>query len=233
MLKKILILIIIFCHSSGNSQILISILLGNKINRDKVELGLDGGLSLSSFTNQKDAQYKGSLNLGMYLDFKIKKTNFIFFTGYIPKYTLGATKLNVFPSGSEIIDTVFNEGFIKRKLNYFALPFGIKYKFKNHIFIGLGAQIGYLFKVKDYYITKIKKNEDIEFHQKVTSKFNPIDWGLTFRLGYEFEKSNDLKIYINYYQGFINVYKTHSSLKRWNNVININLQIPLGKKSEK
>lgn len=231
--KTILLSLFVILCANAKSQLLISILLGNKLKQEKMELGIDGGLSLSTITNQSDAKFKGSFNLGLYIDFKLKNSPFTLFTGYIPKLTLGATRIDVFPSGSTTIDTVFKEGYIKRNLNYFGLPFGAKYNFKNNLFIGVGVQIAFLFKAKDYYLTKIKENEDLEFHQKVTSKFNSFDWGASFRFGYEFKKSNNFKIYLNYYQGFVNIYRSASPLKRWNSVINLNFQIPIGNKAEK
>ena len=76
MIKIISFAFIVFQCSTSQSQILISILLGNKINRDKIELGLDGGYCLSTIVNQDDANFKSSFNLGLYLDLKIKKTKF-------------------------------------------------------------------------------------------------------------------------------------------------------------
>jgi hypothetical protein len=54
------------CTVLSQGQVLLSILLDNKLNSDKLEFGLDGGLST--------AKSKSSLNLEFYFDIKLKNS---------------------------------------------------------------------------------------------------------------------------------------------------------------
>lgn len=55
MKKNILVsfLILMLCHQS-NGQVLISLLLGDKLNSGKLEFGLDGGVNWSNISNLKE-----------------------------------------------------------------------------------------------------------------------------------------------------------------------------------
>jgi hypothetical protein len=48
-------LLLLLC-SQGQSQVLISILLGDKLNSGQIEFGLDGGFSLSNLTGIDEAK---------------------------------------------------------------------------------------------------------------------------------------------------------------------------------
>ena len=68
MLRRIILpLIVLFAFSKGNSQVLISILLGDKLNSGKIEFGLDGGWSLSNLEGIKPSKghsnYKNHISL--------------------------------------------------------------------------------------------------------------------------------------------------------------------------
>ena len=57
----------------ANSQVLISLLLGDKLNTEKLKFGLDGGLNYSTISNIDPSRYRPNFNLGFYFDFLLKK----------------------------------------------------------------------------------------------------------------------------------------------------------------
>jgi hypothetical protein len=67
MLKKfILLFLLLLTIKLGNSQILISLLLGDKLNSPNVEFGMDGGLSLTNDLGSEKSTYLRTFNLGFY-----------------------------------------------------------------------------------------------------------------------------------------------------------------------
>lgn len=71
-------------------QVLISLLLGDKLNSGKVEFGLDGGANFSSLAGVPDSDTATGFHLGFYFDIKTSKA---FHTGVIVKSPLGAQSL--------------------------------------------------------------------------------------------------------------------------------------------
>ena len=65
-MKKIIFITgFIFCIYTGHTQVLISILLGDKLNTGKIEFGLDGGANWSTIKNLDGAKSLTSFNLGL------------------------------------------------------------------------------------------------------------------------------------------------------------------------
>lgn len=71
--KKFLLVVVLFLVSSlGESQVLISILFGDKLNSDKLEFGLEGGVNWYTMKGPEDAGRSHAFNLGFYYDIKMK-----------------------------------------------------------------------------------------------------------------------------------------------------------------
>lgn len=104
----------------GHSQVLISILLGDKLNSGKLEFGLDGGVNYSQLDQSKA---NGTFNLGFYFDFKLKNPNLMFHTGVIVKSTMGAKDLPTYLLNDPELDAAFAVGSsVERRLSYFNVP---------------------------------------------------------------------------------------------------------------
>ena len=72
MTKKLFILtLLIFTFHLGQSQVLISLIFGDKLNSDKIEFGLDVGANYSTMSGFESGRSLPSFNLGFYFDFLI------------------------------------------------------------------------------------------------------------------------------------------------------------------
>ena len=56
----------------AKGQVLISLLLGDKLNSGKVEFGLDGGVNYPNMRGLQGGKAKGLFNIGFYFDIKTK-----------------------------------------------------------------------------------------------------------------------------------------------------------------
>ncbi|MGB5355735.1 MAG: PorT family protein, partial [Eudoraea sp.] len=93
MIKKYLLSIfaLLFCIQIAQSQVLISLLFGDKLNSDKIKFGLEGGVNFANVTNLETATVTPNFNIGFYFDFKLKNSpNWFLHSGVIIKSTMGA-----------------------------------------------------------------------------------------------------------------------------------------------
>src|SRR5436190_8544450 len=146
MKKYFLIAAFFFFGFASNSQVLISILLGDKLNTGKIEFGLEGGANWSTISNLDGAKSLRTFNLGFYFDFKLKHPSWMLNTGVIVKSTMGADDLPVYSLGNSNLDSAFIGGKVSRKINYFNVPVMMKYSFKNNIYVKGGVQLGLRYK---------------------------------------------------------------------------------------
>ncbi|HEY3429120.1 MAG TPA: PorT family protein, partial [Cyclobacteriaceae bacterium] len=108
-------------------QVLISLLLGDKLNSGKIEFGLDGGINFPDVRGLSESEMRGLFNLGFYFDFKLKNPQWMIHTGVIVKSTMGANNLPVYLLGNPDLDNAFVDGNVQRKMNYFNVPIAMKY----------------------------------------------------------------------------------------------------------
>ena len=223
----------IFCILTGHSQVLISILLGDKLNTGKIEFGLEGGANWSTIKNLDGAKSLTTFNLGFYFDFKLKNPDWMLNTGVIVKSTMGADELPVYLLGNPDLDNSFNGGKISRKINYFNVPIMMKYTFKNHIYLKGGTQLGLRYKAFDEFKNSINDEDDLKYKLDIKDQFHPLDAGLAFGAGYRLMKGNGMNIGVQYYLGLIDIRVDDSSPNQFNRVFYLTAGIPIGKNPKK
>jgi len=219
---------LLFCFAA-NSQVLISILLGDKLNSGKVEFGLDGGLDWSNIHGLPGANTLTGFNLGFYFDIKLKNPAWMVNTGVIVKSPLGADDLPVYSLNDPHLDSVFAGGSVTRKLRYFNVPVMMKYKFKNNLYVKGGIQLGLRAKAFDEFTNTIQDDEDLKYKLKIKDQFHPLDAGLAFGLGYRLMGGNGMNIGLQYYLGLIDVVIDDASPNQYNRALYLTVGIPIGK----
>ena len=58
---------------NANSQVVISLLFGDKLNSESVKFGLDGGINYSNLSNANSSDNQSGFNLGFYFDIQLKE----------------------------------------------------------------------------------------------------------------------------------------------------------------
>ena len=128
MKKTILIVLLVFIGYSANSQVLISLLLGDVLNSDKIEFGIDGGVNFANIANLDPGKSVALFNLGFYFDIKLKE-QLMLHTGVIVKSNQGADMIEPYSLDNPDLDVVFSTGHVTRKINNFSVPILMKYRF--------------------------------------------------------------------------------------------------------
>lgn len=220
--------------STAHSQVLISLLLGDKLNSDKIEFGLDGGLNWSQIGNLDSNSSYRTFNLGFYFDILLDdKAKWSFYTGVLVKSQLGADKLSEQDLVFLGITPQTDEGDYSQRLNYFLVPALMRYNFPSRIYLEAGPQFGLMYKSSVDYNSETDE-EDIEIRKYNKDKINKIDAGISGGIGYRLSPRKGMSVGLRYYYGFVNTYKGVSGTN--NSSLFLKFTIPIGtggKKVEK
>ena len=213
------------------SQVLITLLLGDKLNSDGLEFGLEGGVNWMQITGLETNAFAHKFNLGFYFDIRIKN-QWSFYTGVLVKSDLGVDKLtdnDLNLLGASIYKDSNNNqrlaGDYSHKMNYFLVPALLRYKFKNHIFAEFGPQFGLMYNSWIEFESNVDGIDAI-FKEYNKEKINKIDAGIMFGLGYRLMKGTGWTLAVKYYYGLVDVYKDISNTK--NSSVFLELYIPIG-----
>jgi hypothetical protein len=230
-MKKItFILLLLTASYSANSQILISILLGDKLNSDKLEFGLDGGWNYSTIDGLKDADRLSAFNLGFYFDLKLfKNPKLMLNTGVIVKSTQGASGLPVYSLNDAPLDSAFHNGSVKRKIQYFNVPIELKYQFKNRIFVRGGLMLGLKHKAIDLFENSVKDDDDLKYTVSTKNNYHAIDAGVIAGFGYRLLGGNGMNLGVQYYRGLVDITIDDTHGNEFNSGLYVTAGIPIGK----
>lgn len=214
----------------AQSQVLISILLGDKLNSDGLEFGLEGGLNYTNIGSFDDTKMMGNFNLGFYFDIRMKNQWFLY-TGVQVKSNFGMKNLSESDLdflGSQMYPV---EGDYKQKASAFMVPILASYKFKNHFYFEAGPQLGLVYKGWVEFTSDVDgvESEIKDYNDELLNKLNA---GFAIGTGYKLMKGEGWTVGVRYYQGLSNVFKgrsgsTHNSLH-----LKVNIPIGAGKAKE-
>ena len=220
---------LLFLCFTGHSQILISILLGDKLNSDKLEFGLDGGLNRVSISGIDQANYAGRFNLGFYFDLKLKNPAWMVHTGVIVKSTMGAQNITVYDLNDADLNASFAGGSVDRRLNYFNVPILIKHRFKNNFSIEAGPMLGLMNKCIDVFTQKVKDKDDLTYTLKVRDNYHSLDAGIMAGIGYRLLGGNGMNLGVRYYYGLVDITIDDVTPNQYNRSLYFSVGIPIGK----
>jgi hypothetical protein len=210
---------------TAQSQILISLLLGDKLNSGKMEFGLEGGYNRSYLSGIDEARGLGNFHLGFYFDITLKN-NWYLNTGVRVKSDVGASRINTYPMGDADLDSVLYEGHVTREIGYFYVPLHVKYRVARQFFINGGFQVGLRISAKDLFYNTIYEKDDVLFTNDIRDEVTRLDAGLSGGVGYKFQGTG-MNLGINYYYGLVDVMKSNDLTSK-NSTFYIYVDIPIG-----
>jgi Outer membrane protein beta-barrel domain len=233
-MKRIFILtVFLFIGINANAQVIISILLGDKLNSGKVEFGLDGGFNLSDIQGLDDAGSASRFNIGFYFDIKLKNPSWMVHTGVIVKSTVGAKDLPVYSLDNPELDGALAGGSVDRKLSYFNVPVLMKYLFKNNFSLEAGPMLGLMNQANDIFTKEVKDKDDLTYKIKIKDHYHPLDAGLMAGIGYRLMGGNGMNLGIRYYFGLVDITIDDSDANQYNRSLYFSVGIPVGKGKKK
>jgi hypothetical protein len=233
MIKRIFILtLLVFSFHLSPSQVLISLIFGDKLNSDKIEFGLELGANYSKMSNFESSHPLPSFFLGFYFDFLLKNQWYIN-TGVLVKSEVGLDFLKVEDVAFLDPTTVYiDSGTYSQKIKYFHVPILIKYKFKNHFYAQLGPQVALRTKASLRYFGEFN-NRSTEFNTDNRDMFHRLEVSAIAGVGYKLKKGEGMNIGIKYMFGLTDVIRDESRSSK-NSSYYLCFDIPIGKgKAEK
>ncbi len=228
-MRKILIILplLLLSASALQAQILISLLLGDKLNSEKLEFGLDGGLAVVNTSDREASHARLALNLGFYFDFQLSE-HWYLHTGCIVKSPAGTRFLDPYPLGIADLDAMLSSASVTRKLRYFHVPALMRYRFRNFVFMEAGPQIGLMNKAVDQFYVDIQRENDLVYTNKIRDQYNAIDFGFTGGLGYKLLQGEGIALGLRYYLGLSDLLKENSGNAVQNRILYLYTSIPIG-----
>ena len=219
---------LIFVHQAAESQVLLSLIFGDKLNSDKLEFGLDGGLNYSHMSDSK-GNWDSGLNLGFYFNFKLNENSWIH-TGVLVKSPFGVENLSPYATGDEDVDTLMlNDGYINRKLRYFNVPVTYCHYIYRPFFLEGGIMLGLRNKAWDEFISTSTVGDRIEVKRGIKDQVKALDAGLLGGAGYKFQKGLGITLGVRYYFGLVNAHTDVYGIKHKNSNLYFFASIPIGK----
>lgn len=211
----------------GRSQVLISLIFGDKLNSEKIEFGLDGGYNFSTMSGFTSGRPLATFNLGFYFDFLIKNQWYIN-TGVLVKSNVGLDDLRQEDVAYLDPTTIYSDsGTYSQKISYFHVPVAIKYKLKNHFYFHLGPQ--FALRYKGFLIFDGEQdNKTVEVKTDNRDLFHRLEVSVIGGVGYKLKKGEGMNIGVKYMHGLTNILRdeTRSSL---NSSFYFYVGIPIGK----
>lgn len=228
-LKKIFLTscVVLFFHAAG-AQVIISLLLGDKLNTGKIEFGLDGGWNFANVKGLEEGNMNPLFNIGFYFDIKTKNPKWMFHTGVIVKSTMGEEGLPVYALNNPSLDTAFKGGKVERKIHYFNVPLMMKYKLSKALFVEGGTLLGLRSKAYDVFTQSVQGKEDLTYELEISDHFHRIDAGAMAGIGYRLMGGNGMNIGIRYYRGLVNMMKDSAVPSQYNESVYFTVGIPIG-----
>jgi hypothetical protein len=217
----------------ANAQVLISILLGDKLNNGNIEFGLDGGINFSDIRGLEDGGFKNTFNVGFYFDIKTKHPSWLFKTGVIVKSNLGSAGIPTYPLDIPDLDNAFAEGEVWRKINYFNVPIAMKYKVSTKFFLEGGIMPALRTKAFDYFTAEVQGN-NLKYQADIRDQIHRLDFGLLGGFGYRLMKGYGMNLTARYYYGLVDFVIDDTTPDQYNTSIYLSVGIPIGaSKAEK
>ena len=231
MKKYFLIGFLLALGTVAQSQVLISLLLGDKLNSPDLEFGLEGGMNFTNISGFEDTKEMGNFNLGFYFDIRMKNQLFLY-TGVQVKSNFGMKNLS--ESDMEFLEAKMYdvEGKYKQKIRAFMVPILAKYNFKNHFYVEAGPQLGLVYKGWVEFTSDVDDVESLikDYNSDLLNKINA---GVAVGTGYKLLKGEGWTVGVRYYQGLSNVFKDRSGTTHHSFHLKVNIPIGAGKTETK
>jgi hypothetical protein len=202
--------------------------LGDKLNTGKIEFGLDGGMNLVDINGISGTKQTPRFNLGFYFDFRLKNPSWMFHTGVIVKSTMGAENIKVYALNDSRLDTIFIDGRVERTINYFHVPFMMKYKISKSFYTEAGIMLGLRYKSYDVFKKSVEKSDDLTYEKEISDQYHRIDAGVIAGIGYRLMGGNGMNLGIRYYSGVMNARIDDSTPSEINQSLYFVVGIPIG-----
>lgn len=203
-MKKILLslVFIISIIPMANSQVLIALVFGDKLNSPKTEFGLNAGVNYSTLTNLNNVKYSTGFGIGMYFTWKFhdrwQLQPELFF-----RFPTGATKLPPYEFLDSTLTQLTSSSTVTRLSRSFSIPVNLKFRAWKQLRFSLAPQVLYLTKNDDIFLKTLDNNDKVAYKTESKSGLTRFDFGLSIGVSYKLKKGKGMNLEARYYMGFV------------------------------
>ncbi len=216
-----------------HSQILISMIFGDKLNSDKLAFGLTVGASSSTITNLENAKYANHFSFGLYFNIKLAEKNWFLHTGAIPKSTYGAKNLTLYELGDPSLDSTLQTANLEKKFGIINVPILISYQTNNFWGFELGPMISLRTKVKDIFTVKYDDSKNtLVYTNLVSDSYKRISFEGAAGIYKILRKGKGVTLNLRYIYGLHDILKNNPGASQHHSVFTFLVGIPVGANKE-
>lgn len=221
-------LLIAIIPRKADSQVLMSLIFGDKLNTGKIEFGLDGGLNLSNMSNT-EGNMALDWNLGFFFYIDLTDKSFLH-TGVLVKSQWGTNNLQPYPTGDDEVDSLMlEEGTMDRNISYFNVPISYCYYIYDGFFLEGGFMLGLRTKATDEMRATSTVGDDVIVQVDIRNQMTRLDAGLLGGAGYKFKKGLGVSVGVRYYYGLVEAHTDNWGNKHNNSNLFFFVTAPIGK----
>lgn len=216
--------------SRADGQVLIGLLLGDKVTSEKFHLGISVGANFSDLSGIDDTKIRSGFALSLIGEWRFAGQWYL-----QPElgafYYAGANNMpmETFPPPPEVEDMVTGNE-VTARLKYFTIPVVLKYgAMGNRLHLGAGGQVGFLTSSKLKYEGTSETGNEIEVEKNIKDITVSTDAGLVFHLEYRFKPGPlSTSIVARYYLGLTDTWKDNPGDPVYNRIFSIFINLPIG-----
>ena len=211
--------------TSAQSQIIVALLFGDKLNTGKMEFGLVAAPVLTNLTNT-DGETRSGFNLGLYFNIRPDKKFFVHLE-LTAKGSLGAENIAPYATGNDSLDKLFQNGSVERIIKAFNVTLMGRYTLSQHFYLDAGIQPDLMFKPKDIFKSTVNDN-DLEYSVKLNDQITRLDFCVAGGLFYRFRPDRrSMGLGIRYVYGLTDINKMQAGTQA-NTAWMATITIPVG-----
>jgi hypothetical protein len=212
----------------ADSQVLLSLIFGDKLNSGKIEFGLDGGLNLSNMSNT-EGNMALDWNLGFFFYIDLTEKSFLH-TGVLVKSQWGTNNLRPYPTGDDDVDSLMlEEGTMDRNISYFNVPISYCHYIYKGVFLEGGFMFGLRSKATDEMRATSDVGDEVIVKVDISNQMTRLDAGLLGGAGYKFQKGLGVAFGVRYYYGLVEAHTDNWGNKHNNSNLFFFVTAPIGK----
>ena len=221
------ILFIFFIGSTVKSQVLISLIFGDKLNSPTTEFGLNVGVNYSTLTRIDNAKYRTGFGIGMYFTWKFhdrwQLQPELFF-----RFPTGATKLPPYNFQDTILTQLTSTSTILRNSRSLSIPINIKYRVWKQFRISIAPQVSYITYSDDIFKKTLENKDEVAYKTESKSDLNRFDLGVSAGISWKLKQGKGVNIELRFYSGFLDTDSKHLQGMNANRAILLYVGIPTG-----
>ncbi len=211
------------CHI--NSQVLIALVFGDKLNNGKIEMGIQLAAQGFQFTGIDDELDIG-FAFGAYLDIKLSD-RWVITNDFMFKSPKGGKQIPQTYWFSSTDGVSPDDVSAKRHLSYFELTPMLRYQFNRSWSTAIGPQIALNTKATDIYQEKANDGT-YTYRTHIRDHITLMDAGIAVDVQWRLMKGKGLRINLRFAQGLVNVYKDGEPANAKNQTYQVGVGIPIG-----